>query len=140
MEEKMHKYEGFTLIELMTTVAIVAVLAAVAYPSYTDYLRKGRRVDAKNALMSAAQALERYYTENSRYDGTGSAIGTLFSATSTEGNYTLSYASGSPTSSAYTLQATPTGKQTGDKCGTFTINNFGQTDVTGGSLSRSSCW
>src|SRR5690606_34477191 len=51
---------GFTLIELMTVVAIVAVLAAIAYPSYSDAVRKGKRGQAKSAMVELAQRAERY--------------------------------------------------------------------------------
>lgn len=58
---------GFTLIELMITVAIVAILAAVAYPSYQDSVWKGRRGEAKAAILRALQSEERYYTANNSY-------------------------------------------------------------------------
>ena len=45
---------GFTLIELMITVAIVAILAAIAYPSYTEYVRRAHRADIKTALLDDA--------------------------------------------------------------------------------------
>jgi type IV pilus assembly protein PilE len=135
------KHGGFTLIELMIAVAVIGILAAVAYPAYTDSVKKGRRSDAKIALTNAAQALERFYNENnSTYNATGSAAGTLFPTTSQGGYYTIGYASGSPTTSAYTLTATPTGSQANDKCGIFTLNNLGVQGVSGGSLNAANCW
>ena len=58
---------GFTLIELMITVAIVGILAAVAYPSYTDSVRKGKRAEARAALLNLLQQEERYLTQMSTY-------------------------------------------------------------------------
>ena len=58
---------GFSLIELMITVAIIAILAAIAIPSYMDSVWKGKRAEAKAAILKALQAEERYYTQNNTY-------------------------------------------------------------------------
>ncbi|MDZ7803060.1 type IV pilin protein [Thiohalophilus sp.] len=63
------KESGFTLIELMIVTAILGILAGIAYPSYQGYLEKTRRADAKGALVSFANAMERHYTENYTYEG-----------------------------------------------------------------------
>ena len=59
---------GFTLIEVMIVVAIVSILAAVAYPSYIDSVRKGKRAEARAALMNLLQQQERYFTQNNSYE------------------------------------------------------------------------
>ncbi|NIB40248.1 prepilin-type N-terminal cleavage/methylation domain-containing protein [Pseudomaricurvus alkylphenolicus] len=66
---------GFTLIEVLITLAIVAILAAIALPSYQGTLQKNRRNDAKAALMGLSQAMERFFTQNNTY--VGAATGTL---------------------------------------------------------------
>ena len=58
---------GFTLIELMITVAIVAIVASVAYPAYTRQVQKSNRAQGKARLVQAAQLLERFYSDNSTY-------------------------------------------------------------------------
>ena len=61
------KNKGFTLIEMMITMAIIAILASVATMSYTQYVLRANRADAKIALMQLAQRQERFFTENLRY-------------------------------------------------------------------------
>lgn len=57
----MRTQKGFTLIELMVTIAILAILAAIAYPSYIDYIRKGRLEDARATILDNKKLMERYY-------------------------------------------------------------------------------
>ena len=52
---------GFTLIELMIVIAIIGIISAVAFPSYSSYITKSRRADAKISLTKMADAQERWY-------------------------------------------------------------------------------
>ncbi|WP_024298027.1 type IV pilin protein [Methylomicrobium lacus] len=113
---------GFTLIEVMVTLAIISILAAIALPSYTEYVKKGRRSDAKAGLLNVQMAQEKYRANHISY-GTLAQIGVP--ATSPDGNYTLAVTSATATN--YTATATPKDLQAGDKCGTFAVNSSGKT-------------
>ena len=66
MQNARHQ-RGFTLIELMITVAVVGILAAIAYPAYTNQIAKGRRAECRAGLYQAMQQQERYYTQFNAY-------------------------------------------------------------------------
>ena len=63
----MRRPAGFTMIELMITVAIVAILAAIAYPSYRNYVIRGQLVEATNNLSALRANMERYFQDNRTY-------------------------------------------------------------------------
>lgn len=65
---------GFTLVELMITVAIVTILAAVAIPSYTSAMNKSRISVAKRDLLDLQTRLDRYFT---RYNTYPAALGPI---------------------------------------------------------------
>jgi type IV pilus assembly protein PilE len=58
---------GFTLIELMITVAVVTILAAIAFPSYSLFMKKSRRGDAEATLMDIAQREQQYLLDTRTY-------------------------------------------------------------------------
>jgi type IV pilus assembly protein PilE len=138
---------GFTLIELMITVAIIAILAALAYPSYIEYLAQGRRADVKAVLLETAQWIERQYTMTNAYNliPTPTGTETLNSAklpfkTSPKTGaafYNIAF-SANPTATTYTLTATPTGGMAQDRCGSFTLSHNGTKTVSSGTLDN--CW
>ncbi|MFZ3127492.1 MAG: prepilin-type N-terminal cleavage/methylation domain-containing protein, partial [Rhodoferax sp.] len=49
---------GFTLIELMITVAVIGILAAVAFPSYTQYIVRANRSAAESFMFTVANRQE----------------------------------------------------------------------------------
>lgn len=53
-----HRARGFTLIELMITIAIVGILAGIALPSYRDYVEKSKLRTAQADVVALGMALE----------------------------------------------------------------------------------
>lgn len=135
--------QGFTLIELMITVAIVGIIAAIAIPSYNGQVQKTRRADAKSCLVDAAQRQEDFFYANNTYSITLTDLG--FAAgivnCSIDANYTLTAAAGgSGIGSSYVLTATRTSAQLNDtQCGNFTLSNTGVQGITG-TLTAATCW
>jgi type IV pilus assembly protein PilE len=135
---------GFTLVEVMVVVAIIGILSAIAIPSYSDYVRRSQRAEARTILLEAAQFMQRFYSANDRYDrsraGAVVALPTALQLvpTGSAARYAISLSSVSTT--AYTLQAAPLGSMAGDKCGTFTLTSVGRRDLTGATDSVTNCW
>lgn len=119
MQSMQRKQVGFTLIELMIVVAIIAIIAAIALPSYQGYVERTRAGDAQAALMSLANAMERFHTQNGTYDGATVGAGGIFPAEAPlDGNnkfYNLEIVSATVT--AYELRAVPKNGQGGGNIG-----------------------
>jgi len=106
---------GFTLIELMITVAIVGILAAIAYPSYTQYMIRANRAAAQAEMMDIANRQEQFLLTDRSYASktTLEASGyTLPSDVSSK--YSYAVVTGTGTVPSYTLTFTPTGTQASD--------------------------
>lgn len=78
---------GFTLIELMITVAIIGVLAAIGLPSYSQYVVRSNRAAAQAEMMDIANRQQQFLLANRTYATTIAALGyTLPSAVSSKYN------------------------------------------------------
>ena len=60
-------HSGFSLMELMVTVAIIAILASIALPSYSEYITRSRLVDAHTRLGDLRIQMEKYFQDNRTY-------------------------------------------------------------------------
>lgn len=117
------KHSGFTLIELMITLAIVSILAMIAVPAYNSSVTKARRADGQTALMDVMAKQERFFTENNTYTTNLAALPA--DASSQEGFYTVSAAAcGTGIDSCVILTATPAAAQASD--GNLTYDSRGQ--------------
>lgn len=127
----MHKkHQGFTLIEVMIVVAIIGILTAIAIPSYSEYIRRGHRADARAGLLQAQQWLERASTATGNYPT--ALPSTLTWAGDATKRYTIAIG-GPATTSSFTLTATPRAgtPQVGDKCGNYTLTHTGVRGANG---------
>lgn len=130
--------KGFTLIELMITVAIIGILAAIAIPNYNAYVRKARMTDAFNQLSTYALRLEQNFQNNATYVSSGTTCSPAVSSlSSSDFAFTCT---GSATD--FTATATGTGKMlnyifTIDAAGTRRTTRFGGSSNLATALT---CW
>jgi type IV pilus assembly protein PilE len=129
---------GFTLLELMIVVAIVAILSALAYPSYTEYIDRGRRSDARAVLLEAAQVMERRFTETRDYRLASLPTPLQKSPRdATKSWYNITISEGVE-QTRYELRATPVLGYAPVRCGTLIFNHLGQKSQTSGTTDD--CW
>ena len=141
---------GFTLIELMITVAIVAILASVAYPSYTSHIARARRADARGQLMGAAQFMQRFYAANDSYTTTRSNVGVAAAMPAqlmrspAEGSSQIYALTIAASVGSYTLTMAPLnpGPMASDECGSFLLTSTGAKTIstTTDTTERDKCW
>lgn len=143
------KHGGFSLIEMMIVVTVIGILTTLALPSFQEYVRRGHRAEARAGLLQAALWMERVATANGVYPATTPKNGSYASplpaslATVPGGRYAVSLKTSND--SAYTLVAVPAGAQSGDQCGTFTLDQASVRGITIATVSAGAelvadCW
>ena len=142
---------GFTLLEMLITVAMVAILMAIATPSYNEYVRRSARADAQLVLQQAANHLERIYAECNSYVlrdastvppcntsvNANDALPLELTRAPLDGTQRYTIAVEQLAAQAYTLNAAPLDAT--DPCGTFSMQSNGTRTVTG-TLGADACW
>lgn len=133
----LRRHAGFSLTELMVTVAVLAIIAAIAVPGYQSYTQKARRASAHTALEDAAQRQEQFFLDARSYTTTAGSGGLNVSATTAGGHYTLSVAAAAaacPINRCYVLEAVPQGTQADDAgCNPIRLTSSGE-------RSPAECW
>lgn len=137
------KNAGFTLIEIMITVAIIGILAAIALPSYQEYIAKSRRAEATTVMLEAGQYMRRYYSANDSFTTTlPSGLTNIPRDQSTNQNYKVA-ATVNTTSFTITATVQSTGPMANDKCGTYSFTSQGAKLNTKGVVNNGlieGCW
>lgn len=138
---------GFTLIELMITVAIIGLLVSIAFPSYQDSVRRSKRAEGRAALASLMQQQERYLGQRGTYaaftDGTGDGANfKVYSGDDSNGAAYLLTASTCPSPNdnlRNCVLLTAVNQFTDTEAGSLTLTSFGTKSCTGGTK-PSVCW
>lgn len=132
---------GFTLIELMITIAVIAILAAIAIPSYSQYVARAKVSEAIGNLGDARVKMEQYFQDSRTYASSGTTCGAPLPAS---GNFAYTCATASA-GMAYTVTASSqSGKglgATGDYAYTVDQSNAkATTKFKGVAQTSKNCW
>ena len=132
---------GFTLIEVMVTVAIIAILAAIAIPSYNQYVARAKVTEAVGSMADARVKLEQYFQDSRTYASSGTTCGSSMPAS---GNFAYTCATVSA-GMGYTVTAASQGGKGLGAAGdyTYTIdqsNAKATTKYKGVTQSSKNCW
>ncbi len=134
----MPRSHGFSLLEIIITLAIISIVTALCFPLYSQHIAEEHRLEARMTLEKLAAALENYYLSHNTYQG--ATIENLgFSTMIAKDNYQLAITS--LTSTTFSLTATPMASQAEQDllCKTLILNATGGKNITGeGQVSD--CW
>ena len=71
---------GFTLVELLTVIAIIAVLMGILFPTIGAAIEGAKKTQAKNDSLQLVNAIKGYYTEYGKYPTAAAADTTVSDA------------------------------------------------------------
>ena len=114
-------FKGFTLIEMLITLAILGIVASIAIPAYNGYIKTAKMTEAKNNLAALRLAEEENFLENNSYFF-GNNTATLESLSN--GLWKATNGDNGLVNFKYEVTNADgwTAKATGDRAGTSTLN------------------
>jgi type IV pilus assembly protein PilE len=115
---------GFTLIELIVVMVIAGILAAIAIPNYSEYIVRSNRSAAQSFISDVASRQAQFFLDRRTYATTVAALN-LTMPNEVAARYTVAIDVQAGPPLTYTVTATPTGQQAGDRCGAMTLNQAG---------------
>lgn len=130
--------QGFTLVEVMITIAIVGIITAVASATYSSYTIAAQRPDGRNALLMTATTLEKCKAMYGVYNSANCSIGNGDSINSAESLYDIGVVSAASTFTLTAVPVTGTSQATDTDCTSIILNNLGQQTGTGAAPAE--CW
>jgi len=117
MQTMLDPAKGFSIVDLLVTVAIIGISAMVAFPIYTGYIQTSRRAEGEHNLQTIRLAQTEFFSENNTYfSGANTAAlianssGLWTPAKANETNREFTYSVTVPTGNPRTYTATATGK------------------------------
>ena len=114
---------GFTLVELVISVAIFAILFLIAIPSYLGYLQQGRRADAVTSLLHLQLLQAQWRVDHGEYATLEDLAWQAGKGNSLDGFYSIVVVNRG--AAGYRGIAEPVKSQIDDACGVFAINEVG---------------
>lgn len=141
---RLHRFKsrsGFTLIELMITVAVVAILAAIALPSYSQYVVRTKRSATQSFMMNLANKEEQYLLDARQYTTSLTNLGFPTVPSELASDYTFLVALGTGSPPTFTITASPINNQQvkDTACGILTLDQ-NSTKGIGGTGTVGGCW
>jgi type IV pilus assembly protein PilE len=127
--------KGFTLVELLISIAVIGIISSIAYPSYIDNISRANRTEAQRELLKLANLQEQYFIDHREYTTDMTLLGASADPYITDsGLYSIDTAVVGIT---YTLVATATGSQVANDSSCLTISI---TDTGSKTATSAHCW